>query len=38
MGSSQILPIQVKVNLGVVAIKGYTTIPKAPELKPHHLM
>ena len=36
MGPLQILSLQVKVNLGVIAMKGYSTLPKSPELELHH--
>ena len=29
------LPLQVRLDMGVKAIKGYSTFPKAPELEPH---
>ena len=33
------LPLQVRVDLGVMAIKGYFAFPKAPAfLEPHHQM
>ena len=33
----QVLPLRAKVDLGVMAIKGYSAFPKAPELlEPHH--
>ena len=38
MGPKQILPLQVRVSLGVMAMKGYSTLPSYPELKPHHQM
>ena len=28
--------IRVKVDLAVIVIKGYFTLPRAPQLKPHH--
>ena len=31
-----ILPLQVKVDLRVMAIKEYSTLPKDPKLEPHH--
>ena len=31
-----VLPFQARVNLGVIAMKGYSTCPKVPGLKPHH--
>ena len=32
-----VLPLQAKVNLGLVAIKRYSAFPKAPALlRPHH--
>ena len=36
MGPNTVLILWVSINLGVMAIKGYSTFPKAPELKPHH--
>ena len=31
------LPLQVRADLGAMAMKGYATFPKAPTLlKPHH--
>ena len=38
IGPYQVLPLQVRVNLGVMAIKEYFIFPKAPGLEPHHLM
>ena len=33
----QVLPLQVRVDLGAMAMKGYSSFPKAPELlEPHH--
>ena len=33
----QVLPFPVRVDLGVMAIKGYSAFPKAPALlEPHH--
>ena len=31
-----VLPLQVRVNLEVMATRGYFTHPKAPELESHH--
>ena len=36
MGPLQVLPLQVWVDQGVMAMKGYSTFPEAPELKLHH--
>ena len=30
------LPLWIRVNLGIMAMKGFFTFPKAPELKLHH--
>ena len=38
MGHYQVLPLWIKVDLGVMAMKGYFTFSKAPGLKPHHQM
>ena len=38
MGPQQVLPIWVKVDLGVMATKRYSTFPKAPGLEPRHQM
>ena len=33
------LPLRARVNLGALAMKGYSTLPKAPALlEPHHEM
>ena len=35
-GLNQILPLRARVDLKIIAMKGYTTFPKAPVLqKPH---
>ena len=34
----QVRPIQVRVNLGVMVMKEYSTLLKSPGLKPHHLL
>ena len=37
IGSYQFLPLWARVDLGVMAMKGYSTFPKAPVLlKPQH--
>ena len=36
MGPQQVLPLQVRVDLGVMAMKGYSALPGAPELEPHY--
>ena len=33
-----VLPIRVWMNLGIMAMKGYSTLYKAPELELHHQM
>ena len=38
MGPKQVLPFQVRLNLGVMAVTGYCTSPKAPGLELHHQM
>ena len=38
MGPQQVLPLWVRVDLEVMAIKGYSTLPKAPELELNHQM
>ena len=38
MGPYQILPLQVRVDLVVMVMKGYSTFPKTPGLKPHHMI
>ena len=36
-GPYQMLPLRAKVELGAMAINGYSTFPKAPALlEPHH--
>ena len=33
----QVLPFQVRMDLGAMAMKGYSTFPKTPALlEPHH--
>ena len=34
----QVLPIRNRVDMGVMAMKGYSTFPKAPGLKPRRQM
>ena len=37
IGPNQVLPLQVRVYLGVMKMKGYSTFPKVPALlEPHH--
>ena len=37
IGPFQVLPLRARVDLGVMAIKRYSTFPKAPALlEPHH--
>ena len=38
MGLSKIIPLQVRVDLEIMAMKGYSTLPRSPELEPHHQM
>ena len=38
MGQQQVLTPRVKVALGVMAMKRYSTLSKAPELEPQHLI
>ena len=35
MGPKQILTCRIRVDLGVIATKRYSTLPKAPEIKPY---
>ena len=32
----QVLPLQARVNLGAMAMKGYSAFSKSPRLKPQH--
>ena len=32
IGPYQVLPLRARVDLGAMAMKGYTALPKAPEL------
>ena len=34
----EVLSLQVRVNLGVMAMKRYSTLPRSPELKPYNQM
>ena len=36
MRPKQVLPLQVRENLGVMIMKGYSTFSKAPRLEPCH--
>ena len=37
IGPHQVLPLRAKVDLGAMAMKGYSTFPKArASLEPHH--
>ena len=36
MGPHQVLPLQVRVYQGVMAMNGYFTFPTSPELEPLH--
>ena len=38
MRSKQVLSLWVSVDLGVMAMKGYSILPRSPELEPHHQM
>ena len=38
MGPKSILMQNVKVDLGVMSLKGYSTLPRSPELEPHRHM
>ena len=38
MGPEQVPPLWVRVDPGVMAMKGHSTFPKAPELKSHRQM
>ena len=38
MGSKQVLPLQVRVDMGLMTIKGYSTFPRSQDLEPHHQM
>ena len=38
MAPQQVLPLQVRVDLRVMAMKGYSTFPKAPGVEPQHQM
>ena len=38
MEPKQILPLQVRVNLGFMPMKGYYTLLRPPELEPHYQM
>ena len=38
MVPKQVLPLRVRVDLGVMAIKGYATHPRSPQLEPHYQM
>ena len=37
IGPYQVLPLRDRVDLGAIAMKGYSAFPKAPAfLEPHH--
>ena len=37
IGPYQVLPLRARVDLGAMAMKGYSAFPKAPALlEPHH--
>ena len=38
MGPHQVLPRQVRVDLGVMVMKKYSSLPQTPGLEPHHQM
>ena len=38
MGPKQVLPLQLRVDLGVIVMKGYSAFPKASWLEPCYLM
>ena len=38
MRSYQVLPLQISVDQGIMAMKGYSTFPKASEVEPHNQM
>ena len=39
VGPYQMLPLRARVNLGAMAMKGYSAFPKAPALpEPYHQM
>ena len=38
MGPKQIVPLPVKVDLGVMVMNRYSTLPKSLEMEPHHQM
>ena len=38
MGTLQVLSLLVRVDMGVMALKGYSTLPRSPKLLPHPKM
>ena len=38
MGPSQVLPLQVRIDLRVMAMKGYSILLRPPEMEPHNQM
>ena len=38
MSPYRVLPLQVRVDLGVMVMKEYPTLLRSPELEPHHQM
>ena len=38
MESQQVLQLQVRVDLGVITIKGYSTLTRAPKVDLNHQM
>ena len=37
MGPKQMLPLQVRVDLGVMALKVFSTLTRSPELMPYQM-
>ena len=38
MELKQVLPLQIRVDLGIMAVNGYSTLSRSPELESHHQM
>ena len=36
MGPKEVLPLRVRVELEVTVIKGYSTLPRSPQIEPHY--
>ena len=36
MGSFEELSLRIRVHLGIISIKMYSTLPRSPKLEPHH--